>query len=79
MGNPGRVYEQGGYDFFLTGEKGGHTLFLTTKKGGPGVFFSDEKGGPLFIFPNEKGGHQHFSTIIFWGANTFLQTVSRGQ
>ena len=78
-GKPGPGLRTGGLGLFLTREKGGHTLFLTTKKGGPGIFFSDEKGGPLFIFPNEKGGQQHFSTIIFWGANTFLQTVLRGQ
>ena len=72
MGNPGRVYEQEGYDFFRSVKKGGIHFFDYVKRG-LGIFFSDEKGRLLFIFPNEKGGQQHFSTIIFWGANTFYR------
>ena len=47
MGNPGRVYRQGGKDFFQE-KKGGQKLFFGGKKGAS--FFSRaKKGGKVFF------------------------------
>ena len=52
--------------------KKGAYVFLTAKVVGQVFFSSMNKEGDYSFFPNEKGGQEHFFTIIFWGANTFI-------
>ena len=61
MGYPGRVYRQGGGDFF-SGKKG-VTTFFQEKKGGRGVFFDIPKERGQHFFRGKVGG----LTLLFWG------------
>ena len=75
MGNPGRVYRQGGKDFFQEKKRGAKTFF-GEKKGGQ-VFFSRAKKGGKVFFEGEKGGQKVFLNRSKWGASTFL--VEKGE
>ena len=77
MGNPGRVYRQGGKDFFRA-KKRGQVLFLEEKKGGE-FFFGPKKRGANFFFQEKKGGQKVFFGSVNWGVNTFLVEKRGGQ
>ena len=82
MGNPGRVYEQGGYDFFWPVKKGGIHFFWLRKKGGQAFFSPMKKGGHYLFFQMKKGGSNIFPQSYFggpilfyrqfWGGNNFF-------
>ena len=48
MENPVRVYEQGGYHFFLQRKRTGHYLFFQMKKGAATFFHNHIWGAILF-------------------------------
>ena len=60
MGYPGRVYRQGGGDFF-SAEKKGAKRFFQQKKGGAEFFSAKKKGVTRFFQRKKKGGDEFFS------------------
>ena len=87
MGNPGRVYRQGGKDFFQEKKRGAKTFF-GGKKGGQVFFSRAKKGGKVFFWGRKRGAESFFEEVklggqyFFWwkkgGAHTFLRVKNDG-